>query len=62
MLERLTLLIRMGPALIVMALATLVAGTLIVLVSLVSSGGPAFRLMVWWARVVSKALGISLLA
>ena len=59
MLERLTLLIRMGPALIVMALATLVAGTLIVLVSPVSSGGPAFRLMVWWARVVSKTLGIS---
>ncbi len=59
MLERSILLIRMGLALIVMALVTLIAGTLIVLISPVSSGGPAFRLMVWWARVVSKALGIS---
>jgi 1-acyl-sn-glycerol-3-phosphate acyltransferase len=57
--ERFQLLIRMGPALIVMILATLVVGSLIVLISPVSSGGPAYRLIVWWARVVSKALGIS---
>ena len=57
--ERFKLLIRMGPALIVMILATLVIGSLIILISPVSSGDSAYRLMVWWARIVSKALGIS---
>jgi 1-acyl-sn-glycerol-3-phosphate acyltransferase len=57
--ERFRLLIRMVPALIVMILATVVIGSLIILISPVSSGGPAYRLMVWWARIVSKALGIS---
>jgi 1-acyl-sn-glycerol-3-phosphate acyltransferase len=50
---------RLALAAVVLVVATGIIGPLVILVSLVTSGGPAYRLERWWAWLVSKSMGLS---
>jgi len=54
------LLPRITLAAVGLVFATLILSPPIILISLIiSSGRPAYRIMVWWARCVSKCMGLS---
>ncbi len=44
---------------VVLVIATLFMGIALILISLVTSGGPAYRIMCAWAWLVSKCMGLS---
>jgi 1-acyl-sn-glycerol-3-phosphate acyltransferase len=57
--DRIRILPRLALAAVVLVVATGIIGPLVILVSLVTSGGPAYRLQRWWAWLVSKSMGLS---
>jgi len=56
---RIRILPRMILTAVTLAVATLFMGLAIILISLVTSGGPAYLIMCAWAWVVSKSMGLS---
>ena len=57
--DRIRILPRLALAAVVLVVATGIIGPFVILVSLVTSGGPAYRLERWWAWLVSKSMGLS---
>ncbi len=57
--NRIRTLPRLALAAVVLTIATAVFGPIVMLSSLVSSGGPAYRIERWWAWLVSKSMGLS---
>jgi 1-acyl-sn-glycerol-3-phosphate acyltransferase len=57
--DRIRLVPRLALAAVVLTVATGIIGPMVILVSLVTSGGPAYRLERWWAWWVSKSMGLS---
>ena len=50
---------RLALAAVALTIVTGVFGPMVMLSSLVSSGGPAYRIERWWAWLVSKSMGLS---
>ncbi len=57
--DRIRILPRLALAAVVLVVATGIFGPIVILISLVTSGGPAYRIERWWAWCVSKSMGLS---